>query len=87
MDDPGPLPVAIVPNARLTRSSNVFAGKYLAWSTSKSCQGKRTECIVVTICFAPMHDYARHLLMSGVGINYVSRWLGHVSIKPTLVYL
>ena len=33
------------------------------------------------------HSYARHLLMSGVGINYVSRWLGHASIKPTLVYL
>ena len=33
------------------------------------------------------HSYARHLLMSGVGINYVSKWLGHASIKPTLVYL
>ena len=32
------------------------------------------------------HSYARHLLMSEVGINYVSRWLGHASIKPTLVY-
>ena len=33
------------------------------------------------------HSYARHLLMSGVGINYVSKWLGHASIKPTLIYL
>ena len=33
------------------------------------------------------HSYARHLLMSGAGINYVSRWLGHPSIKPTLDYL
>ena len=30
------------------------------------------------------HSYARHLSMSGVGINYVSRWLGPASIKPTL---
>ena len=25
--------------------------------------------------------------MNWVGINYVSRWLGHASIKPTLVNL
>ena len=33
------------------------------------------------------HSYARHLLLHGVPINYVSRWLGHRSIQTTLIYL
>ena len=33
------------------------------------------------------HSYARHLLMNGVPINYLSRWLGHSSIQTTLIYL
>ena len=33
------------------------------------------------------HSYARHLLMHGVPINYLSRWLGHSSIQATLGYL
>lgn len=33
------------------------------------------------------HSYARHLLMNGIPINYLSRWLGHSSIQTTLVYL
>ena len=33
------------------------------------------------------HSYARHLLMSGIQINYLSRWLGHSSTQTTLIYL
>ena len=33
------------------------------------------------------HSYARHLLMHGVPINFLSRWLGHSSIQTTLIYL
>ena len=33
------------------------------------------------------HSYARYLLMHGVPINYLSRWLGHSSIQTTLIYL
>ena len=33
------------------------------------------------------HSYARHLLMNGIPLNYLSRWLGHTDIKTTLVYL
>ena len=33
------------------------------------------------------HSYARHLLMNGIQINYLSRWLGHSSIQTTLIYL
>ena len=33
------------------------------------------------------HSYARHLLLNGIPINYLSRWLGHSSIQMTLIYL
>ena len=33
------------------------------------------------------HSYARHILMSGIPINYLSRWLGHSWIQTTLIYL
>ena len=33
------------------------------------------------------HSYARHLLMNGIPINYLSRWLGHSPIQTTLIYL
>ena len=33
------------------------------------------------------HSYARHLLMNGIPINFLSRWLGHSSIQATLIYL
>ena len=33
------------------------------------------------------HSYARHYLVNGVPIKYLSRWLGRSSIQTTLVYL
>ena len=33
------------------------------------------------------HSYARHLLLSGIPLNYLQRWLGHANIKTTLIYL
>ena len=33
------------------------------------------------------HSYAHHLLMNGIQINHLSRWLGHSSIQTTLIYL
>ena len=32
------------------------------------------------------HSYARHLLLNGIPLNYLSRWLGHPSIQTTLIY-
>ena len=43
--------------------------------------GKRVETRTLR------HSYARHLLMNGIPINYLSRWLGHSSIQTTLIYL
>ena len=33
------------------------------------------------------HSDTLHLLMNGISINYLSRWLGHSSIQTTLIYL
>ena len=33
------------------------------------------------------HSDARHLLINGIPISYLSRWLGHSSIQTTLIYL
>ena len=33
------------------------------------------------------HSFARHLLVHGIPINFVSRWLGHSSLQTTLIYL
>lgn len=33
------------------------------------------------------HSYTRHLLLSGIPINYLSCWLGHANLAATLIYL
>ena len=33
------------------------------------------------------HSFARHTLLNGIPLNYLSRWLGHGLIQTTLVYL
>ena len=33
------------------------------------------------------HSYARHLLLNGVAVNALSRWLGHSHLSTTLRYL
>ena len=33
------------------------------------------------------HSFARHMLLNGIPLNYLSRWLGHGQIQTTLAYL
>ena len=33
------------------------------------------------------HSFARHMLLNGIPLNHLSRWLGHGRIQTTLVYL
>ena len=33
------------------------------------------------------HSFARHMLLNGIPLNYLSRWLGHGRVPTTLVYL
>ena len=32
-------------------------------------------------------SFARHMLLNGIPLNYLSQWLGHGRIQTTLVYL
>ena len=33
------------------------------------------------------HRFAQHMLLNGIPLNYLSRWLGHGRFQTTLVYL
>ena len=33
------------------------------------------------------HSFARHMLLNGIPLNYLSRWLAHGRIQTTLVCL
>jgi len=48
---------------------------------------KRTGGKRPVTCHTLRHCYATHLLDSGVSIRLVSQYLGHASLKPTMVYL
>ena len=85
-------PIAVLNYADVGRGRIVNASRSTAWRWVQSAAfraeingglpfGRR----VGTHTFR--HSYARHLLMHGIPINYLSRWLGHTSITPTLVYL
>ena len=53
----------------------------------ETCGGARRDCTGETSRNShTTHSYARHLLMIGIPINYLSRWLGHSSIQTTLIY-
>ena len=60
-------------------------GYRLRWSGRRGSAPSRPAGEVGTHTLR--HSYARHLLMHGVPINYLSRWLGHSSIQTTLIYL
>jgi site-specific recombinase XerD len=38
-------------------------------------------------CHTLRHCFGTHLLDAGVSVRLVSQYLGHASLKPTLVYL
>ena len=71
----------VIPVSRSTAWRWVQAATQRAVALAGLPRGKR----VGTHIFR--HSYARYLLLHGVPINYLSRWLRHNSIQSTLVYL
>ena len=72
---------------RLIRASRATADRWI-----KAAAGRAVELGVIpsgrrVSNHTLRHSYARHLLAHGRPINFVSRWLGHASIHPTLIYL
>ena len=83
---------AVIQFSGLGRGPIVGASRSTAWRWAQQAAvrakalGALTEGRTVgTHTFR--HSYARHLPLHGVPINYVSRWLGHRSLKTTLIYL
>ena len=72
---------------RLVRTSRSTADRWIKKAAARAMElgviapGRRVSNHTLR------HSYARHLLLHGRPINFVSRWLGHASIHPTLIYL
>ena len=72
---------------RLIRASRATADRWIKKAAARAMElgaipaGRRVSNHTLR------HSYARHLLAHGRPINFVSRWLGHSSIHPTLIYL
>ena len=83
---------AVLQFAGMGRGPLVGASRSTAWRWAQEAAARAKALGVLTEgrtvgTHTFRHSYARHLLLHGVPINYVSRWLGHRSIQTTLVYL
>ena len=83
---------AVLQFAGMGRGPIVGASRSTAWRWAQEAAARAKALGALTEGRAVgthtfRHSYARHLLLHGVPINYVSRWLGHRSIQTTLIYL
>lgn len=74
------------------RGRLIEASRSTAWRWVKQALHKAQELGVVAQgrkvgTHTLRHSAARHWLASGVPINVVSRWLGHIRLQTTLIYL
>ena len=72
---------------RLIRASRSTADRWIRAAKSKAEEAGAIPSGRRISSHTLRHSYARHLLMNGIPINYLSRWLGHSSIQTTLIYL
>ena len=72
---------------RLTRASRSTADRWIRSATEKAVEAGAIPTGLRISSHTLRHSYARYLLMNGIPINYLSRWLGHSSIQTTLIYL
>ena len=83
---------AVLQFAGTGRGPIVGASRSTAWRWVQEARSRAVELGALTAgrrvgTHTFRHSYARHLLLHGVPINYLSRWLGHRSIQTTLIYL
>ena len=84
--------VAVLQFADLGRGSVIGVSRSTAWRWVQEAASRAVALGALTAgrrvgTHTFRHSYARHLLLHGVPINYLSRWLGHSSIQTTLIYL
>ena len=84
--------VAVLQFADLGRGSIIGVSRSTAWRWVKEAANRAVALGALAAgrrigTHTFRHSFARHLLLHGVPINYLSRWLGHRSIQTTLIYL
>ena len=72
---------------RLIKASRSAADRWIRAAAEKAAEAGAIPAGRRISSHTLRHSYARHLLMNGIPINYLSRWLGHSSIQTTLIYL
>ena len=72
---------------RLIKASRSTADRWIRAAKAKVEEAGAIPAGRRISCHTLRHSYARHLLVHGIPINYLSRWLGHSSIQTTLIYL
>ncbi len=77
----------IVQGDRLVKASRSTADRWIRASKIKAEEAGAIPYGRRISSYTLRHSYARHLLVNGIPINYLSRWLGHSSIQTTLIYL
>ena len=77
----------IVQGDRLIKASRSTADRWIRAAKARAEQAGAIPSGRRISSHTLRHSYARHLLVNGIPINYLSRWLGHSSIQTTLIYL
>ena len=72
---------------QLIKASRSTADRWIRAAKSKAEEARAIPAGRRISSHTLRHSYARHLLVNGIPINYLSRWLGHSSIQTTLIYL
>ena len=72
---------------RLIKASRSTADRWIRAATEKAVEAGAIPAGRRISSHTLRHSYARHLLVNGIPINYLSRWLGHSSIQTTLISL
>ena len=78
---------SIAQGDKLIRASRSTADRWIRAATEKAVEAGAIPAGRRISSHTLRHSYARHLLVNGIPINYLSRWLGHSSIQTTLIYL
>ena len=72
---------------KLIKASRSTADRWIRAAKSKAEEARAIPTGRRISSHMLRHSYARHLLVNGIPINYLSRWLGHSPIQTTLIYL
>ena len=77
----------IVGQGRLIEVSRVTVWRWVQQAVLRATEGGQIPQGRSLGTHTLRHSYARHMLLNGIPLNYLSRWLGHGRIQTTLVYL